>query len=192
MDASWLNHLVDQAVGVLAVNRVTRMCLSLLKRKIAWGGRARRDSTPLQASVPTNEYAGFAVISAQLTGQDKPDPHLVSRCYRALCKVDARFEDRFRQLERAAQDFARPLMAHWGEFSAAYPEASEVAMAIISAWYLGYTGGPRSDCTEDDAQFVAYENALMYRSTIDATVIPSYARGKTNYWAEPPATIGQD
>lgn len=184
--------MVDQSVGVLTANRVTRMCLSLLKRKISRGGRARKATTPLQASAPTAEYAGFAVISAQLTGQEKLDPHLVSRCYKALCKVDAGFEDRFRQLEQAAQDFVRPLVTHWGDFAATYPEASEVAMAIISAWYLGYTGGPRSDCTEDDAQFVAYENALMYRSTIDATVIPSYARGKTNYWAEPPATIGQD
>lgn len=168
------------------------MCLSLFKRKISRGGRARADMTMLQDSAASFGKSGFAQISAQLTGQEKLDPHLASRCYKALCKVDARFEDRFLHLERAAQDFARPLMSHWGEFAAAYPEASEVARAIISAFYLGYTGGPRSDCTEDDAQFVAYENALMYRSTIDATVIPSYARGKTNYWVEPPATIGQD
>lgn len=70
--------------------------------------------TPLQDSAPSFGNTGFAEISAQLTGQEKLDPHLVPRCYRALCKVDARFEDKFLHLERAAQDFARPLMSHGG------------------------------------------------------------------------------
>lgn len=96
------------------------------------------------------------------------------------------------QLDKAAAIFAQPLMNFWPEFRVAHPEASDIALSIIAAWYLGYAGAPKTDATEDNAQFVTYENALMFRPTVDATVIPSYARGRTNYWAEPPSTIGQD
>jgi len=39
---------------------------------------------------------------------------------------------------------------------------------------------------------VTFTGALAYEPTADATVIPTYSRGKTNYWVNPPATLAND
>ncbi|WP_040462263.1 sugar dehydrogenase complex small subunit [Winslowiella toletana] len=70
--------------------------------------------------------------------------------------------------------------------------ASEAIKKIVSAWYLGFTGTPVSMRAVDNTRFVTYTDALMYAPTIDATVIPTYSRGHTNYWTQPPATIKND
>jgi hypothetical protein len=63
---------------------------------------------------------------------------------------------------------------------------------IISAWYLGYTGTPVSLRASDNTRFVSYTDAFAYAPTLDATVIPTYSRGKTNYWVRPPITLNSD
>jgi hypothetical protein len=68
----------------------------------------------------------------------------------------------------------------------------QICLSIISAWYLGYTGTPVEHRAMDNTRFVTYTGALMYEPTIDATVIPTYSRGKTNYWTQPPTTIKND
>ncbi len=68
----------------------------------------------------------------------------------------------------------------------------DTAKKIISAWYLGYTGTPVSLRASDNTRFVSYTDALAYAPTLDATVIPTYSRGKTNYWVLPPITLNSD
>ncbi|KOC91588.1 sugar dehydrogenase complex small subunit [Winslowiella iniecta] len=70
--------------------------------------------------------------------------------------------------------------------------AGETVKKIVSAWYLGFTGTPVSLRAVDNTRFVTYTDALMYTPTLDATVIPTYSRGHTNYWTQPPATIKND
>ena len=68
----------------------------------------------------------------------------------------------------------------------------DTVQKIVSAWYLGYTGTPVALRATDDTRFVTYTGALAYDPTRDATVIPTYSRGHTNYWAVPPPTLAND
>jgi fructose 5-dehydrogenase small subunit len=53
----------------------------------------------------------------------------------------------------------------------------EIALAIISAWYLGVvTDAP-------DAEVFTYAYALMYQPTKDVMTIPSYAISAPNAWS---------
>ncbi|MBT0718433.1 hypothetical protein HGT71_09195 [Rosenbergiella epipactidis] len=62
----------------------------------------------------------------------------------------------------------------------------KTALAIISPWYLGFTGHPSTTQATDDAEFVTFLSALMYEPTHDITIRPSYARAGSDYWAEVP------
>lgn len=72
------------------------------------------------------------------------------------------------------------------------PVVKDTAQKIVSAWYLGYTGTPVSLRATDGTRLVTFTGALAYAPTADATVIPTYSRGKTNYWVNPPATLAND
>jgi hypothetical protein len=67
-----------------------------------------------------------------------------------------------------------------------------LAVSIVSGWYLGYTGTPVGLAVKDDTQFITYSGALMFEPTRDVTVIPTYARAGTDYWAAAPASIATD
>lgn len=69
---------------------------------------------------------------------------------------------------------------------------SDVTQKIVSTWYLGYTGTPIALRAVDDTRFVTFSHALMFEATRDATLIPTYSRGQTNYWVLPPATLKND
>lgn len=72
------------------------------------------------------------------------------------------------------------------------PEMKALAVSIVSGWYLGYTGTPVGLAVKDDTQFITYTGALMFEPTRDVTVIPTYARAGTDYWAAAPASIATD
>lgn len=132
-------------------------------------------------------------LSQLLTGRPLLNSLQAVRIADSLSAADPAFPERLAQLSQAVAADGLDDMRGFPAFCARHdPAVKTTAMAIISAWYLGYTGTPSADSTEDDARFIAFRYALMYTPTLDATVIPTFARGRTNYWDQPPATIASD
>ncbi|ARO15920.1 hypothetical protein BVG79_p1000118 (plasmid) [Ketogulonicigenium robustum] len=134
----------------------------------------------------------FVTLSQVLTMRPQLDPEIAARALDALSGEDDGFATKAQALMDAvtAENFSD--MDSFNDFIAKHEDLRDTAMKIISAWYLGYTGTQDGHGFDDTARFVTYRSALMYESTIDATVIPTYSRGAPNYWAEPPATVAND
>ncbi|MBB4867892.1 hypothetical protein HNP46_006811 [Pseudomonas nitritireducens] len=132
-------------------------------------------------------------LSLLLTGRPRLDGLQAVRIGDALSAADSRFPQRLAQLAEAVDADGFDDMTHFADFCARHePAVKATAMAILSAWYLGYTGTPSSYSSEDGARFIAFRYALMYTPTLDATVIPTFARDRTDYWDRPPASPASD
>ena len=135
----------------------------------------------------------FHKLSILLTGREQISPLLASRALNCLTEEDSQFPVKQRALYQALSaaniTHADQLM---GSAIMSSPDTGATAKKIISAWYLGYTGTPVPLRAVDNTRFVTFTDALMYTPTLDATVIPTYSRGHTNYWVEPPSTIKND
>lgn len=134
----------------------------------------------------------FLHLSQVLTGRPTLDPIIGGRALAALSAEDRRFSAQAGALLQAMTAASFTDMRTFKAFIAGHEALRPVALKIISAWYLGYTGTPAGNSDQDDARFVSYAGALMYQPTIDATVVPTYSRGATDYWAAPPATLATD
>lgn len=134
----------------------------------------------------------FLRLSQFLTTRQKLDETIAQRIYTALTADDPKFSDDADRLYNTIRSENFADMSLFSAFTAKHPDLQSVAMKIISAWYLGYTGTPSMNILKDDARYVSYEKALMYEPTRDATVIPSFSRGRTNYWFTPPSTLATD
>lgn len=134
----------------------------------------------------------FLTLSQILTGRKALDPVISARALSALAQEDAAFSARAGQLHHAITQARFTDMRNYRAFIAGHADLAPVAVTIISAWYLGYTGTPEGEASTDNARFVTYAGALMYQPTMDATVIPTFSRGHTNYWVNPPATLATD
>lgn len=134
----------------------------------------------------------FLQLSQVLTNRPALDAVTGGRALANLTAEDHGFPAQAGALLQAviAEKFSD--MRAFNTFIARQQALRPTALKIISAWYLGYTGSPSGNSFDDDARFVSYAGALMYQPTIDATVVPSYSRGHTNYWAQPPATLRTD
>jgi len=129
----------------------------------------------------------FLLLSQTLTGRKSLDAGISARALKALIAVEPTFGVQAAALSQAIAKENFSDMSKFDAFADKYPKLKPAAIAIISAWYLGYTGTPEGERNSDNAQFVCYETALMYESTLDATIVPTFSRGHTNYWADPPA-----
>lgn len=136
--------------------------------------------------------ASFLSLSERLTGRSGLDAGIAARAFAALSADDPAFAEAADTLARTMEAEGLTDMRDFGAFEARHPDFAPVARSIISAWYLGYTGTPLGEELGDDAQFVTFTGALMFQPTLDATIIPTFARGHTNYWSEPPSTVAQD
>lgn len=135
----------------------------------------------------------FLHLSEILTAKRSLDPEVAVRAFDCLTAEDPSFSGKASALAQHITEAGFSDMRTFNQFlPSAQAEMRATAMKIISAWYLGYTGRPAMDSTVDDARFVTYTQALMYQPTIDATVIPSFSRGHTNYWSTPPSTLATD
>jgi len=149
-------------------------------------------SPPLAAAGTFLDDDGFLALSRFLTGRPALDRGIAVRAFRLLRDGDAQFATQAAALWKAISDEKLGDMAAFTEFGNRHHDLRPTALRIVSAWYLGYTGTPSMNATPaighpvDDAHFVSYAGALMYEPTRDTTVIPSYSRGRTNYWAQPP------
>lgn len=155
-----------------------------------WATRTWADS-PGATSEQTIQ--DFLMLSERLTGREALDARIAGRVWQALLDSDERFADRQRVLAQAMDDANLTDMRSFKVFAATQPEAlTQTAVAIISAWYLGFTGSVQGHSATDNTRFITYTGALMFEPTIDATVIPTYSRGHSDYWVDPPASIATD
>lgn len=154
---------------------------------------ARAWSAVPPAALPAEQLNRFHALSQLLTGREHLDADLSARVLTLLTEAEPAFPQ---QAEALGQALARAGIAHIKDYPGSPVEQDaahkQTAMAIIGAWYLGYTGTPKSGVPTDDTRFVTYTGALMFEPTADATVIPTYARGGTNYWQHPPAHLAAD
>ena len=135
----------------------------------------------------------FLSLSERLTGRQALDARIAGRVWQALLDEDGRFADRQRLLAQAMDDANLTDMRGFKAFAATQPETlTQTAIAIISAWYLGFTGSVEGHSATDNTRFITYTGALMFEPTIDATVIPTYSQAHSDYWVDPPASIATD
>lgn len=140
------------------------------------------------AKAPTD----FMSTSRLLTGHPEIDDSLADMAWSALTKREENFAAAYASLVDAItseglKDFAAlPQSAIM-----ASPPLKATAVSLVSAWYLGRVGEVL-DRAEPGPDFITYTGALMWRPTIDVTVLPTYARAGPGYWAAAPASLATD
>jgi hypothetical protein len=164
---------------------------TLLRGAILIGGLAM---LPYQrnafAAAPANDFMRLSLL---LTTRTALNSEQGQRLFDALNAGDPKFAQALQALQQAIAADPFSDMQQFAAFAQKHdPQVKATAMAIISGWYLGYTGEPVSHTANDPTRFVAFRDALMYQPTLDATVIPTYSRGQTNYWVDPPSSLASD
>ncbi|QHI96710.1 sorbitol dehydrogenase [Xylophilus rhododendri] len=148
---------------------------------LASGGAALLGGVPtaLAATVPADD---FLRLSEFLTGGKPLQAALATRYQASLAKHDPKFDEGAVALQ---QYVAGAKAANIDELLAR-PDLSEPLKKsitqIVSAWYLGIVAN------DDDAELIAYNDALMYRPTIDVIVVPSYGGGPDSWGQKPPVS----
>lgn len=134
----------------------------------------------LAAPAPGRVSPAFIDMSRFVTGSSLLDDATVLRAWNQLLALDAGFPDAVERLRRAVRAAKLPDMKAMLASPLGHDGALMATVRTITAtWYLGYTG--------EKTGFVTFAGALMWRPTIDATVIPTYSRGATDFWVDPPA-----
>ena len=136
------------------------------------------------------EQLSFVEFSHFLTNEVQLEEIIIERVYTCLVQGDAAFLtsalQTYQAIKKAGLSNADELNMHP---IIDHPLYGAIIKKTVKAFYLGYTGELVGLSAKDDSQFVTYTGALMFKPTLDATVIPSYSRGKTNYWVNPPASM---
>jgi hypothetical protein len=182
-DPSWPGEAVPENPGRRRI-LISAGLASAAGALLPWGKIAHA-----QAPAPASpaELEAFHALGQRLTGHDDLPRDVSARLYAALARGNRAYAAQASALASALDKAGIDTMARF-QGSAVESDATlkATAMAIISGWYLGYTGEPLDHLAQDDTQFITYQGALMFEPTRDATVIPTYARAGTNYWSEPP------
>ncbi|WP_162939793.1 sugar dehydrogenase complex small subunit [Neorhizobium sp. NCHU2750] len=150
-------------------------------------------SGALAQVVPTAKApADFMQVSRLLTGHPEIEDTLADMAWSALTRREEHFEAGYKALVDAIKSSGLSDFAAL-EQSPVMTDAAlkATAVSLVSAWYLGRVGEVL-DRGEPGPDFITYTGALMWRPTIDVTVLPTYARGGPGYWATPPATLATD
>lgn len=164
---------------------------TLLRGALLIGGLSMLPFQPSAfAAAPANDFMRLSLL---LTTRKALSSDQGQRLYDALSAGDPKFSGALQALQQAIAADSFSDMGQFASFVQKHdPQVKATAIAIISGWYLGYTGVPVSHVANDPTRFVAFRDALMYQPTLDATVIPTYSRGHTNYWVQPPDTLATD
>jgi hypothetical protein len=132
--------------------------------------------------------AEFEHVSRFVTDASLSDKEEMKRAWSQLVTLDRQFPDAVRRLSAAIKGAGMTAMSQFVASPLAKDEALfATARTVTAAWYLGHTGSAATATKKDTSQFVTFTGAIMWRPTIDATVIPTYSRGKTDFWVQPPA-----
>jgi hypothetical protein len=155
---------------------------NLFRRKIIigggllLGGLATASNVPtVAASAPTTDFPNQFMELSSLLIAHRLDHDVGLRLAAALRIKDPMFAAHVIELIAIAEKKNAKIVE---DFFADIPDGplKEVALLIISAWYLGVI------VDEPDAEVFAYELALMYQPTIDVMTIPSYAISGPSGW----------
>ena len=118
-------------------------------------------------------------IARWLTAKPDLSSNLVQRAYEALAAEDATFSQQMQKLIDSIQAAKLPDVEAFRKSPlAGDAELMKTVVALVGALYTGRVG------TNWRGQYVAFEDALMYRPTAGIIVIPTYARLSPGYWAE--------
>ena len=156
--------------------------LAALTPALSWASSGSADSD--------TEY--FYHLSLLLTGRAHLSRLVSSRALHCLTEEDKNFPQKITVLRNMLREANITSSDQLNGHELMQQSVGQTIRKIISAWYLGFTGTPISLRAEDSTQFVTFTDALMFQPTLDATIIPTYSRGHTNYWTQPPATIEHD
>lgn len=137
---------------------------------------------PLPASAADEAQQDFMQLSTFLTGHDL-DPVLGSRYFAALQKRNPDLVAQMNALSSAIKQSNAANMDAFLELPSIDPKLMETATKIVSAWYLGVVGEP------EDAELIAYGEALMYRPTRGILAIPTYGPGPDAWGPKPDTKI---
>lgn len=175
----------------------------ITRRKLLYSGAALTGAglfAPLWAttalaqevsSAASDDIESFRQLSMFLLERQTLDATLSLRILAQCTQNDPQFPDKMKAL-RTKTNPLRSVSQLSGSPFYRDPVMKDTVQKIVSAWYLGYTGTPVSLRATDGTRLVTFTGALAYEPTLDATVIPTYSRGKTNYWVNPPATLAND
>ncbi len=177
---------VDPAASLTSVNRrglLLGIGVTAMSAAMGLGAAAA-----VRAASDAPSPAAFITASRFVTGAPLDDGAALDRAWTQLRALDADFP---RAVDRLADALRRSGAATMTAFMGS-PVAKDAALlktatTIVSAFYLGYTGTPVEHRMKDNTGFVTFVGALMWRPTLDATIIPTFARGGTDYWVKPPA-----
>lgn len=126
-----------------------------------------------------SDQTDFLKVSSILTGKDDLDPTLAARYEASLTRHQADFPKRLNILGHIiAQGSYKDVESLFA--SSLMLSDRETAMSIISAWYLGVVG------EADQAELIAFSDALMYQPCTDVLVVPSYGAGPLAWGEKPP------
>lgn len=132
-------------------------------------------------------------LSLFLTERDALNPSVLLRVLARCTEADPLFTQKMNRLWSQIQQHGVSLASLLAGSPVYHdPVMKDTVQKIVRAWYLGYTGTPVSLRAVDDTELVTFTGALAYTPTLDATVIPTYSRGHTNYWVYPPSTVAND
>lgn len=160
---------------------------TFLRMMIASGVIFSVPVTGLSAITSAGAAHAFHDVSVILTGRQQLDPAISLRLYGLLSRQNPLFPQRLTQLAERLRHSA-PLSPD-ARLAALSDEEVETALAIITPWYLGYTGNPATTRATDDAHFVSFLSALMYEPTADVTPRPSYSQRGSDYWQAVPEGV---
>ncbi|HUO21571.1 MAG TPA: sugar dehydrogenase complex small subunit [Caulobacteraceae bacterium] len=123
--------------------------------------------------------ADVAALAAFLTGKSDLSSEMVRKAYEGLRAQEPGFDQRLAMLgERIRAAGLADVEAFKASALAGEPSLMATATALIGALYTGRVGH------DWRGHFVAYQDALMYRPTADVTVVPTYSRRPSGYWAQ--------
>jgi len=172
--------IVDAEESMPFTHHSRRRFLALSAAAASAAGLVTAAPGIVRAVAPASQVdPAFVQLARFLTGRNDLDARIIARAYEALVTTDPSFAARSTTLARAIED-ARLADVNALAISPLYANPSDraVAIAIVSAFYLGQVG------EASKARFIAFEKALMFEPTADMVPIPTYSRGGPGYWGK--------
>ncbi|KAF1050203.1 sugar dehydrogenase complex small subunit [Xylophilus sp.] len=144
---------------------------------LAVGGTAVLGTRNAFAAAVSSE--DFLRLSEFVTGGKSLTAGLAARYQAALARHDKAFDEAAAALQRHVAETKPGSIDELVAQPDLDPALRKTVTQIVSAWYLGVVGD------DNGVELISYANALMYRPTEGAVVIPSYGGGPDS-WGDKP------
>lgn len=133
----------------------------------------------------TDDDSEIMQVSKMLVGREDLNPDVGARILDVLSKRDENFADALANLAKSleGQSDRDAWIKSLGE------DETKTLMSIAQPWYSGHVGSPSAETYKDDAEFVTFFDAEVYRICGDDLPAPSLPVGKPGWWADPPPSV---